>query len=67
MKDKPMIDLQKLREDAGLTQVELAQKLNVCQSSISQWESGTTKIPARMVKLIDLLVQTGGIEIAHES
>ena len=56
-----IIDLLKLREDAGLTQVELAEKLNVCQSSISQWESGTTKIPARMVKLIDLLVQTGEI------
>jgi DNA-binding transcriptional regulator YiaG len=65
MKDKPMIDLLKLREDAGLTQVELAEKLNVCQSSISQWESGTTKIPARMVKLIDLLVQTRGIEIKN--
>jgi DNA-binding transcriptional regulator YiaG len=61
-----MIDLQKLREDAGLTQVELAEKLNVCQSSISQWESGTTKIPARMVKLIDLLIQTGGIELGGE-
>ena len=58
-----MIDLQKLREEAGLTQVELAQIMGVAQSSISQWESGTTKIPLRMVKLIDLLVQTGGIEI----
>ena len=61
-----MIDLLKLREEAGLTQVELAQKLNVCQSSISQWESGTTKIPLRMVKLIDLLVQTGGIELGGD-
>jgi len=37
--------------------------MGVAQSSISQWESGTTKIPLRMVRLIDLLVQTRGIEI----
>lgn len=30
-----------LRMEAGLTQAELAQKLNVGQSTVCQWESGS--------------------------
>jgi DNA-binding transcriptional regulator YiaG len=46
-----------IREDADLTQGELARALNVSQSSVSRWESGDTLPRARhaaaLVELLD--------------
>lgn len=35
-----MIKIKELRQKAGITQVELSKRLNVCQSAIAMWESG---------------------------
>ena len=36
--------IRKCREDAGLTQAELAEKAHVSTVSVQNWESGKTKI-----------------------
>ena len=38
---KVVLKVKELREAAGLTQVELAQKMGVAQNSISTWETET--------------------------
>ncbi len=38
--------LRRLRQDAGLTQIDLADRLNISQSYISKIERGFTRIPA---------------------
>lgn len=35
--------IKELRLKAGLTQVQLAKKMNVDQAAVSRWESGETK------------------------
>lgn len=35
--------LKELRKESGLTQMELAHKLNVKQNTISNWENGKSK------------------------
>ena len=35
--------LKELRNESGLTQMELARKLNVKQNTISNWENGKSK------------------------
>lgn len=35
-----MTDIKKIREKRGITQKELAAKLNVSPSTVSQWENG---------------------------
>lgn len=35
-----MINLKRLRVRSGLKQTELAEKLGICQSTISMWETG---------------------------
>ena len=45
-----MIKIKELRLSVGLTQSELAEKLNVLQSTVARWESGdntprTEKLP----------------------
>lgn len=37
--------IRRLREDAGLTQIELARRLGVCQSTLSQYEKGLRDVP----------------------
>lgn len=37
------LTLQQLRRQKGLTQVQLAEKARVTQSSLSQWESGSVR------------------------
>lgn len=37
------MSIRDLRQAAGLTQVGLAKKMNVDQSTVSLWESGSTK------------------------
>ena len=40
------------RERAGLRQVEAAQHLGVCQTTISSWEKGRTSIDWRSLRLL---------------
>lgn len=35
-----MIDLKKYRQEKGIKQSELAERLNVAQSTVSMWETG---------------------------
>ena len=37
------MNIKKLRLKAGLTQSQLAKKMNVDQAAVSRWESGETK------------------------
>jgi len=57
--ETPIYDIFRIRTEFNLSQIEFAQKIGVCQSSVSQWESGKTTPPKRMTRLIDLLVKTG--------
>ena len=48
--------LKKLRKQAGLTQVELAGKLGIVQSSYADWERGKKKpTQANLVKIAQIL------------
>lgn len=38
-------EIRQFREDAGLTQIELARRLGVCQSTLSQYEKGLRDVP----------------------
>ena len=40
MRGDNLTDIKKIREKRGITQKELAAKLNVSQSTVSQWENG---------------------------
>lgn len=46
------MNIKNIREQAGLTQVEVAKALNVSQSAVAAWETGQT-LP-RADKLIDI-------------
>ncbi len=37
-----MIHIQKLRQTANLTQLQVAQKLNVTPSTVAKWETGSS-------------------------
>ena len=43
--------LQKLRKQNGLSQEQLAEKLNVSRQAVSKWEMGTIPDMENMVKL----------------
>lgn len=52
--------LQSMRRALGMTQSELAEKLDVKQAIISRWENGREEIPrARALELRDFLFNTG--------
>lgn len=40
MRGDNLTDIKKIREKRGITQKELAAKLNVSPSTVSQWENG---------------------------
>lgn len=52
-----MTALRKYREEAGLTQEQLARALNVSASAVTQWESGVRK--PDIIKLKKLAVILG--------
>lgn len=47
-------ELKEWREDKGLSQKELAEKLKVASNTISRWELGERKIP----EFLDLALKT---------
>lgn len=51
-----MINIKKIRELRKITQVELAQKLDVQQSAIAAWETGKSMPRAdRFIKIAEVL------------
>ena len=54
------MNIRDFRLKAGLTQVELAKKLNVDQAAVSRWESGETrplrKIHKKLAKVLGCTV-----------
>lgn len=52
-----MIALKKIRSQANMTQVELARRLNVAQSSVAAWENNESSYPRAelLPALADLL------------
>ena len=52
-----MIALKKIRSQANMTQVELARRLNVAQSSVAAWENNENRYPRAelLPALADLL------------
>lgn len=51
-----MMKIKELRNKAGLSQVALAEKLNVTQSVVSLWESGATfPSSAKLPRLAEIL------------
>ena len=59
-------NLKKLRKEKGLSQEELAEKLNVSRQSVSKWESGATYPEMDKVLLICKLFNCNINEIMHE-
>lgn len=45
-------NIKKLRTETGLTQEELAERLDVCQQAVAKWENGYAT--PRIEKLIEL-------------
>ena len=54
------MNIKALREQAGLTQAELAEKANVDQSAVSRWEIGDTR-PRR--RQLPILAQALGVSV----
>lgn len=48
-------ELTRLREAAGLAQLDLAEKIGYSQASVSRWETGEQAIPERAAKLIHIM------------
>ena len=56
MSNKPYFDIQTRREAAGMTQVELADKLGVPQSTVSRWETKQVRPrPEMMARIKDAI------------
>lgn len=56
-----------LRTKAGLSQPQLADRMNVSQSTIAMWESGKRKVSTEdVVKLADLFKVTTDYLLVHE-
>lgn len=62
------MDIRTHRKRAGITQAQLARRLNVTQSAVSWWESGKwkpcKKYHKRLAKIFGITVEelTGGID-----
>jgi len=51
-----MKNLEKLRKQRGITQIQLARKLRMEQSNVSKWENGMTLArPATIKKVANIL------------
>ena len=62
-----MKTIKQLREDAGLTQLDLAYKLGVTPATVSLWERRRVEPQASQVRAIALLFETTMDQIAFES
>jgi DNA-binding transcriptional regulator YiaG len=46
-----------LREQAGLTQTEAAERLGVTRVSVTRWETGTRRIPEMAARLLTRIAE----------
>ena len=63
--------IREIRKEKGLSQLELAKKLNVNQTAVSQWERGTTLPSASVLLKLSSILDTSsdyllGISNNHE-
>lgn len=59
-------NLKRLREEAGLTQDELAQRLHVVRQTVSKWEHGTSVPDADMLARIAALYEVSASSLLDE-
>ena len=52
-----LTDFKIMRVRKGLTQVGLSQQLGMCQSAVSQWESGRSKPPVNIIRRLANLLE----------
>ena len=51
--------IKELREEHGLTQQQLAERMGVTQAAVARWESGENKLNSEnLIKLADILNTT---------
>lgn len=55
-----MNNLKKMRENVGLTQLELAQKINVTKASVSNYETGFRKPNLKVAQQIAIAISDSG-------
>src|SRR5439155_23665760 len=55
-------ELRRLREAAGLTQAELAERLGTTVTSVSRWETGQRRIAEPIARFVRLVLAQGGHE-----
>ncbi len=53
-KKKEAERLIKVREDLGLTQIDLAEEFKVTRQALGMWERGERTIPGPVLKLIEI-------------
>lgn len=53
-KKKEAERLIKVRQDLGLTQIDLAQEFKVTRQALGMWERGERTIPGPVLKLIEI-------------
>lgn len=56
-------NIKKIREDRKLTQKQLAEKLNVKNSRVSNWENGANNPPADMIEDICKILNVSASEL----
>jgi len=60
-KELEIVDIQALRERAGLTRADIAVKLDISETSVRNWEAGRTEptmTPQKFLELLRLLNST---------
>jgi DNA-binding XRE family transcriptional regulator len=62
-----MIDLQKVRQEAGLTQEHLAEKVGVIRQTISNIECGIAKPSINLAKAISEVLKINWVDFFTES
>ena len=68
MKRRRYITVMKIaRERAGMTQRDLAQRLDVAQPNVSRWEDGLKRIPAQRRAEIGAMLGVDGNRLADEA
>lgn len=57
--------IRKYREELGISQVQLAQKIGVSNSRVSNWEQGTNRPDADMIAKLCLALQVSPSELLN--
>lgn len=63
---KKTSNLRRYREEIGLSQTELARKMNVTQQCISSWQTGRTKPKPYQMKMLSEILSVSINELFSE-